>query len=52
MNTDVQTKFKEKFVISTSQFDLCSEDNNPKNDNKVMVDQEENVNLGPIQIAR
>jgi len=52
MNNDVQSKFKEELVISTCQFNLCSEDNKAKDNYRAMIDQGANVNLGPVQLAR
>jgi len=52
MNTDVQSKFKEELVISTCQFNLCSEDNEAKDNYRAMIYQGANVNLGPVQLAR
>ena len=52
MNTDVQTKFKEELVISTCRFNLCSEDNEAKDNYGAIIDQGANVNLGPVQLAR
>ena len=52
MNNDVQSKFKEELVISTCQFNLCSEDNEAKDNYRAMIYQGANVNLGPVQLAR